>query len=786
MSQTNQLADSTSPYLLQHADNPVNWYPWSSRAFDKAAAEDKPVFLSVGYATCHWCHVMAHESFENEQVAAILNAHYVAIKVDREQRPDVDEQYMLATQLMTQRGGWPNSVWLTPDGRPWFAGTYFPREDRLQHAGFKTVLTRLAEAWRTRRDEVEQQADQLAQAVKQAGQVAAPAAGASLDRSPVDQALDQLRQTFDSEHGGFGSAPKFPPHEALSLLISEYQRTGGDDLLTMLSRTLDAMACGGIHDHVGGGFHRYSTDAHWFCPHFEKMLYDNAQLLRIYARGYALAGNTSYRDVAERIVDWLDREMTDAEGGFFSGIDADSEGEEGRFYVWSIQQVRQVLGEDAGLFIDAYGLGEQGNWSEEATGRETGTNICHAVRPLDELAADHGLSVDEVRCRLADLRRQLLEVRNTRPRPQTDDKVIAAWNAMTIAALAEAAVWLDRPDYRDRAVRAGQFIMKQMWRDGQLLRSYRKGAAHQPGYLDDYAQWINALLGLADATNQPHWLEQATAVADRMIELFGDNEAGGFFLTSSQHDVWLGRSKNPTGGGNTPSGNGAAAMGLMGLARRLDRSDYHDEARKTLQAFVDPMQRFPQGVLTLVEAAAWYLETTRSADQESPGGPVPDYRAGQPPVIVDLFTSHEQVVPGQSMQLVVRLGLSDSWHIYAPGDGPATVKPLSVGLSPSSDIELSAVHYPPPDAHQADPRTGRPIPVYNRSPVDVLIDCQVPSSAQPGAKDHVVVVGFQACDTARCAAPTTHELPVSLRIAPDSSGEQRHDQLFAELNSRHK
>jgi hypothetical protein len=514
------------------------------------------------------------------------------------------------------------------------------------------------------------------------------------------------------------------------------------------------------------------------------MLYDNAQLLQIYARGFELTGDQAPRHVAEGIVDWLDREMTDPGGGFFSGIDADSEGEEGRFYVWTTQQVRRVLGDDAALFIDAYGLRDQGNWVEEATGRETGTNICHLTRPIEQLAREHGMTPQRMHARLCALGRQLLAERDNRPRPQTDDKVITAWNAMTIEALAAASTALDRPDYLQRAIRAAEFVSEHMWHDGQLLRSYRHGSAHQPAYLDDYAQWINALIGLSDATGQRQWLDRATEAADRMIALFADDQAGGFFLTSNDHDVWLGRSKNPTGGGNTPSGNGAAAVALTGLARRLERHDYRELARRTLMAFLDPLQRYPQGVLTLVQAAAAYLDLEPGQGTETSTEPVPDSQAGQPPVVVELFASHGKVKPDQPMQLAVRLKLGEGWHVYAPAQTETTVKPLSVELTGPSEPAGSTIHFPPADSHQTDPQTGDPIPTYAGPTVDVLIDLAIPAGAASGWISGTVKVGYQACDESRCAAPHTHDLPWQVRIDPDDPGPGRHGELFEVLNER--
>ena len=502
--QFNRLIHEKSPYLLQHARNPVNWYPWGPEAFARARKENKPVFLSVGYSTCHWCHVMEYESFERQDVAEILNKHFIAIKVDREERPDVDQIYMLATQVVTGRGGWPNSLWLTPDGKPWYAGTYFPREDRAGRIGFKTVLRRLAKLWRERQKDVLGQADKLAKALKEyssAGRMAAPG---KLSFDLLEKGTTGLRQSYDAAQGGFGrTAPKFPPHSALQLLFHEHRRTRTADLQKMATRTLDAMARGGIYDHLGGGFHRYATDAKWLVPHFEKMLYDNAQLIRAYVDGFLGTGSGAYKQVVRETAEWVFREMTDPAGGFYSALDADSEGEKGKFYLWTRQEIFDVLGSDEGtLLCDVYNVTKHGNFHNEVTGRRDGTNILHLTEATETMAARLKISHDALQHRLASARKKLLARRGGRIRPYRDDKVLASWNALMIGSLAYAGRHLQDGRYVAAAEKAADFILTRMRKDGRLLRTYRQGHAKLNAYLDDYAFLIDALLELHQATGR--------------------------------------------------------------------------------------------------------------------------------------------------------------------------------------------------------------------------------------------------------------------------------------------
>ncbi len=528
----NRLIHETSPYLLQHAHNPVDWYPWSDEATERARRENKPIFLSIGYSSCHWCHVMEHESFENEEIAEILNRDFVSVKVDREERPDLDDLYMLATQLMTGRGGWPNSVWLLPDGRPWYAGTYFPPQDRAGQIGFKTLLTRLAQLWRARRSDVEEQAQQLADSIHRHARGRVLSGTEPDPDALLNEALNTWRQSYDIRNGGFGDAPKFPPYCVLELILRHSLSHGDPALCSLATGTLNAMALGGIYDHIGGGFHRYSTDAHWLVPHFEKMLYDNALLAHVYTEAFCATGNAVYKEVAQRTLDWVLREMTGPEGAFYSALDADSEGQEGLFYVWHEKEVLAALGNnDAMLFCDAYHIRQNGNFSEEATFRKTGLNIPHlASWPTGDRAE-----------RLAQARSTLLSIRNQRIRPALDDKRITSWNGLMIEALARAGEAFAEPRFLHAAARAADFLCSSAMPNGELMRVWRADQAKVPAFLEDYAALTNGLLALHAADGNRKWLDLAEQLARQIVERFVDPTTGQLFATSKQHETLLAR-----------------------------------------------------------------------------------------------------------------------------------------------------------------------------------------------------------------------------------------------------
>ncbi|UCD57868.1 MAG: thioredoxin domain-containing protein, partial [Candidatus Hydrogenedentota bacterium] len=683
----NRLVHEKSPYLLQHARNPVDWYPWGAEAFAKAEREKRPIFLSIGYSTCHWCHVMERESFENEEVAELLNRHYVSIKVDREERPDVDEIYMNATQLVTGRGGWPNSVWLLPDGRPWYAGTYFPPEDSLGRPGFKTVLVRLAEFSRTRRQEVEAQANQLSDVMKRISSGRHVEGTGKPTRDIVKQALDELRNSFDKRLGGFGDAPKFPPHGSLNLIFYEYRRTRDASLLKMATHTLDAMGQGGIHDHVGGGFHRYSTDDRWLLPHFEKMLYDNAQLSRSYVDAYLITKNEDYRNLATDTFEWVLREMTDKDGGFYSALDADSEGEEGKFYLWSRDEIIAILGGKAGeLFCRVYNIDEGGNFLDEATGEMTGINIPHLKISLAEIAKNENISSEALSSRLRKDRRKLLERRSGRIWPHLDDKVLTSWNGLMISGFAYGGRHLGEPRYTAAAERAAEFLLSAMRKDGRLLRTYRDGQAKLDAYLDDYAFLADGLLELYGATGNERWLKEARALTEVLLRHYRDGADGGFYFTSEDHERLLTRSKDPYDKA-IPSGNGMAAKVLVRLGRLTGQERYLETARGCFEAFLGLMQRAPRGAESLILALAMYLdeppsssvaaapdtETSQVADKK------PDAFARKEPVTAEAFASRLNVAPGEAFEVAVRLTIDKGWHINSNEPVQDYLIPTSIG-----------------------------------------------------------------------------------------------------------
>jgi len=611
----NRLIHEKSPYLLQHAPNPVDWYPWGEEAFAKAKAGDKPVFVSIGYSTCHWCHVMERESFESEDIAAVMNERFVPIKVDREERPDLDDVFMHTTQLLTGRGGWPNSVWLTPDGRPWYAGTYFPPEDRGGQPGFGTLLTTLADIWRTRRKDVEAQADELTGATRQAAEANTGGAGGRVDAGLIDGAISELTGAFDRKYGGFDGAPKFPPHAALRFILYENAFRPSGALLEMATRTLDGMAGGGIHDRIGGGFHRYSVDARWFLPHFEKMLYDNALLVRSYTDAYLATGNDLYRWIAANTIEWVLREMTGKEGGFSSAADADTAAGEGAYYLWTRDEVVDALGEEeADFFCRLHGVRQEGNIRDEATGEPRGGNILHCSEPLSEVATRDRVSLASLRDRLMKDYAALHEARSRRPRPFIDDKAITAWNGLMIGALAYAGRHLLEARYVEAGRAAAAFILANVSEDGRLARYRRDGESRLQGCLDDYAFLAEGLLELYDATEDNSWFEQARALTDTTIAHFYDRERGGFFYASDDHERLIVRARDVMDKG-TASSNGIMACVLVRLARSTGSQEYLNLAQATADTFSALVTASPQATMTLVLAADMLLGETVEAGE---------------------------------------------------------------------------------------------------------------------------------------------------------------------------
>jgi hypothetical protein len=592
----NRLINETSPYLLQHAYNPVNWYPWCEEALQAAKATNKPILLSIGYSSCHWCHVMERESFENEAIAALMNRHFICIKVDREERPDLDEIYMAATVAMNHgQGGWPMTVFLTPDQEPFFAGTYFPPEDRWGRPGFGRLLKQIADYWEKDAAGIKTQAKEMTERLRGEGRSFSPI---SVSDSVLDDAVAQFKEEFDRTFGGFGSAPKFPPAVGLSLLLRYHRRTGDAETLAMATKTLDMMAAGGIYDHIGGGFSRYSTDQRWLVPHFEKMLYDNALLARVYIEAFQVTKKPLYRQVAIEVLDYVLREMTSPQGGFYSATDADSEGVEGKFFVWTPQQVHDAVTdeEDARRFCALYDITEAGNWEH--------VSIPNRLRPIEEVAKLLDLTTDELMETAARVKPVLYQARLRRVSPALDDKIITAWNGMMLSALAEAARVLGERRYRDAAERTADFLLRTHVRpDGRLLRTSRNGRAHLDAYLEDYAYLAEGLLDLYEAGAAEAYLHAAARLVGYLMTDFCDAERGGFFSTARDHESLILRPREGADGA-TPSPNAVAASVLARLSFHFDRQDWREAAIGAIRAFGRQIARYPRAFaksLTVVD-----------------------------------------------------------------------------------------------------------------------------------------------------------------------------------------
>lgn len=601
----NRLAQETSPYLLQHAENPVDWYPWGPEALDRARSERKPIFLSIGYSACHWCHVMAHESFQDPTIAKLLNEHFVSIKVDREERPDLDQLYMEAVQMMQEHGGWPLSVFLTPDLEPFFGGTYWPPHARGGMLGFEDVLLAVVDAWESRRGLLTEQANELARLLRENDHMTKGVEPSTLSERLLEGAETALGRSFDPQDGGFGPAPKFPHPMAIRLLLRRWRRTGHDELAQMATITLDRMAAGGIYDHLGGGFHRYSTDTRWLVPHFEKMLYDNALLAGCYLEAWQATGRPDYAQVVRETLDYLLRDMAGPEGGFAGSEDADSEGGEGAFYLWTPDEVREVLGPQAAQrFCYVYDVTEPGNFEHR--------NILNRPKPIVQCARIFQGDAAAWETELAESRRRLWEVRARRPRPARDDKVLTSWNGLAIESLAQAGAALGEPRYVEAAAAAAEFLLTHL-RDaqGRLLHTWRQGRARFSAYLEDYAALGNALIALYEARFEERWIDEAVRLADEMVRRFADAEKGGFFLTASDHEPLVARKKDVLDS-SVPSGGALATTALLRLGRLCARDDYLATAQASLRAAVDLMQQAPHVMGQMLLALDFYL------------GPVPE------------------------------------------------------------------------------------------------------------------------------------------------------------------
>ncbi|MDA7874796.1 thioredoxin domain-containing protein [Rhodopirellula sp.] len=646
----NRLATSLSPYLLQHKNNPVDWYPWGEEAFESAVCEDKPIFLSVGYAACHWCHVMEHESFEDASIAALLNEKFVSIKVDREERPDIDQVYMNAVQVMTGRGGWPMSVFLDHQRQPFFAGTYWPPKQKFGMPGFSQILESLSEAWVNRRDEVLSHSGQITAALQQLADGTeensdSDTTGETPEDDLVLTACERLLEVLDPQWGGFGSAPKFPHATDLSLLLRMGQTTDNEAMVAAAELTLDRMAAGGIRDHIGGGFSRYSVDGQWLVPHFEKMLYDNALLAEVYVRAFQVTGHKRHAEVARETLDYVCRELIDSAGGFHCSEDADSEGVEGKYYVWNPEEVEQVLGtESARDFCTVYDISEKGNFE--------GKSIPNLPQSLSDWAEELSVDEGELSAVLAGQREQLRTARDNRVHPGRDDKVVTSWNALMIKSLSVAGAVLDQPAYLTVAETAAEFLLNQMTRDdGRLLHAFRGGKAHLDAFVDDYAYTIEAFVGLFEATGRARWIGRAIKLADCMIAHFEDRESGGFFYTADDAESLIARNKD-WHDGSLVSGNASAANGLLKLSQLCERDDFRDIAHRTLIAGAAVMR-------TQAGACAALLTV------------VDDYHHGNQQLVLAVSGNEELMRIRPSLFAAYRPHAAISWVIgQTPDSGP--------------------------------------------------------------------------------------------------------------------
>ena len=599
----NRLVDETSPYLLQHAHNPVDWRPWGPEALEAARRDDKPILLSIGYAACHWCHVMERESFEDEEIAAQMNDGFICIKVDREERPDLDDIYMTAVQMMTGHGGWPLTVFLTPDLKPFFGGTYFPPDDRVGMPGFRRVLDAARQSYEQERGPVEAASNDIVEHIEANARRAGKSASLEiLSAELINAAVVQYRHRFEPVFGGFSPAPKFPHPMALNLLLRYVRHHRDAEVLDMVTLSLDRMAYGGMYDQLGGGFHRYSTDDRWLVPHFEKMLYDNALLATAYLDAVQLTGHQEYRRIATETLDWAINDMQSPAGGYYSTLDADSEGEEGKFYVWTLDEVKGLLGEQAGVFCTVYEVTAGGNWE--------GNNILNLAKPAAEFFEELGIEPEALESSLAASRSVLLQAREQRIHPDLDDKILADWNGLMIAAMARGYRVLGEARFLESAQRAARFALDTMVVDGRLLHSHRSGRSHLLAYVDDHANLLWGLIELFEATFELDWLRQARQLADRMVELFWDDDAGGFFFTGTDHEELIARMK-PGHDGATPSGNAVAANALLRLQSLTGEESYGQRAADVMHAFYDQMKAAPSGFAHMIAAVDYYLREPR-------------------------------------------------------------------------------------------------------------------------------------------------------------------------------
>ena len=796
---TNRLARETSPYLLMHKHNPVNWYPWGPEAFEKAKKEDKPIFLSIGYSSCYWCHVMERLVFENEKIAKYMNENFVNIKVDREERPDVDDIYMTSLQVYfslagsRQGGGWPLSMFLTPDGKPIAGGTYFPPEAKDGRASFPEISTRIVEVWKTRRKDVEDGAATVARIVKQEMKPAFSLEKVEISHELVETVTKSVVQSHDPEYGGLDfrldrpNSPKFPVPTKLSLLqyeLKSHDKSKETELA--LYSTLDAMAAGGIRDHLGGGFHRYSTDRKWLVPHFEKMLYDNAQLAGVYTEAWRATKNDNYRVVAEEILGYVLTSMREPNGPFHSALDAETNEIEGEYYVWSKEEVDKLLGPAAPLFLRAYGF-------EEPNDFEHGF-VIHLPRPLATVMANERIPPKEMATRLYDAKRRLLEARRKRETPLKDDKILTSWNGLMISSMARAGMLFNKSEYITAAEDAAMFIVKNMRdKEGRMLRTFRADTAKLNAYLDDYAFFVEGLLVLHEATRNPsdpergqRWLNAARRLTDDQIKMFWDEKGGAFFFTSHHHEELLARTKNAWDS-VLPSGNSVSVRNLVRLASLTGDKSYRDRAKEILDLFAPAMKKNPRGMTNMALAMSEYLDDAdfRPLIDKTPRRNLPEGTPPKPPepgpttppvtkpatpgdpkpatkdkITSQAFLSTPKLVPGKATRIAFVLKVAEGWHINPnPVDRDEAIA-TSVSVTSKLGTKLAKISYPTPTEHTVD---GEVLLIYEGE-VKIFADLEVPAKAT-GRETLQLNIEYQACTDRFCDRPRTVSFSTEIDIA---------------------
>jgi len=752
---TNRLINETSPYLLLHAHNPVEWYPWGNEALDRAKKENKIIFLSVGYSTCYWCHVMEREVFSNPEIAAQMNKDYINIKIDREERPDLDEIYMTATQILLKRGGWPNSVFLTPDLKPFFAGTYFPPTDMPNRPGFPTILFAVHEAWTTREAEVIETANNITNIIDTVTNKAFTSLTTTeIKRSLIDDGVVHLKKTFSNAYGGFGTAPKFPSPANLEFLLREYKYTSDESLLKMITHTLDMMAYGGMYDQIGGGFHRYSVDAKWLVPHFEKMLYDNAQLAKIYLQAYQMTEKPQYRRVAEEIFSFVAREMTSPEGGFYAALDAETDAEEGKYYVWTEDEIKKVVSKkDVEQFNAVYGVDKGPNFE--------GKNVLFVL---------NGSESEALLPSLKSSRDTLLTARSKREYPLLDTKIIVSWNGLMIDALAYGYEVLGDEKYLTAASNAAQFILDTLIKqNGELWHTYTAGVASYDGYLDDYAFFVRGLIGLHSATDEGHWLESAKTLTDKMIDLFWDTKNGGFFYTKADAKQLIVRTKKPHDSA-VPSGNAVAVNNLL----MLDAS-YRDYVEKTLRSFTRSMEETPSSFMHMLYALNGYLNLDEKGDISTPKGkseldvsilpnsPLEDIGVGDSKQ--SLVTATAKIIKpinDNHIEVEMQVKIATGWHINANPAGQDNLIPTTIAVADDAPVVVSDVQYPKGKSVHFE-FSPDPVNVYEKTFTIPIQLKQKPNTTINEDSTIILKLDYQPCNETECSFPATLDVPLKFQ-----------------------